>query len=45
MEKTKPHSKLELEADILELLCLWNKKNIKTTETNICNHFEIGKKR
>lgn len=44
MEKTKPHSKLELEADILELLCLWNKKNIKTTETNICNHFEIGKK-
>ena len=44
MREIQPHSKLELEADILELLCLWSKKNVQMTETNICNHFGIAKK-
>ena len=39
-----PCSKSELEADILEYLCLQNKKKIPVTEVNICQHFHMLKK-
>lgn len=39
-----PYSKAELEADILEFLCLQNKKNIPVTELQISQHFGVIKK-
>lgn len=39
-----PCSKSELEADILEYLCLQNKKKIPVTEVQVCQHFHLLKK-
>ena len=39
-----PCSKSELEADILEYLCLQNRKGIPVNEVTICQHFGVIKK-
>lgn len=39
-----PYTKVELEGDILELLCLQQKKNNVVTASELCRHFDMGKK-
>lgn len=41
--ESPPYSKEEMEGDILERLCLWNKQNIPATEINLCRDFGIPK--
>ena len=39
-----PYSRVELEADILEFLCLRERQNQPITEVGICLQFKIVKK-
>ena len=39
-----PYSRVELEADILEFLCLRERQNQPITEVGICLQFKIAKK-
>ena len=37
------HSQLENEEDILEQLCLWEKKGVSLTIERLCEHFDVDK--
>ena len=39
-----PYSRVEMETDILEQLCIWRRQGVEATETKVCQHFGILKK-
>ena len=39
-----PYSRIEMETDILEQLCVWRKQETGADETKICHYFQIQKK-
>ena len=42
-EQEPPHSRMEMEEDILETLCKWNQKGSPLSYTKVCQHFGISR--
>lgn len=42
-EQEPPHSRMEMEGDILETLCLWNQRGSQLSYAQICQHFGISR--
>lgn len=42
-EQEPPHSRMEMEEDILETLCQWNQKGSPLSYTKVCQHFGISR--
>ena len=42
-EQEPPHSRMEMEEDILETLCKWNQKGNPLSYTKVCQHFGISR--